>query len=222
VQLDRIYHAARTRMIDLAGELSPEQAATCVPACPEWTVADVYRHVTGVVADVLEGNLTGRGTPPWTGAQVAGRADLALADVCAEWAERGPTFEAAIAARGLDLMMAVLDLTVHENDVLGALGRRGNRADPALHTLSELVTTVLGMGDPLPVCTRCRVADLEFTLGEGEPELTLRTDPYELIRLAAGRRSTAQFAAADWTGPDPQRVFAAFSRFPLPAMDVVD
>jgi hypothetical protein len=40
--------------------------------------------------------------------------------------------------------------------------------------------------------------------------------------MAAGRRSVQQIAAAEWIGPDPQRVVTAFSRFPVPPMDVVD
>jgi len=222
VQLDRIYCASRTRLIELAGELTPEQADTVVPACPDWTVADVYRHVTGIPADVLDGNLEGRGSPAWTAAQVARRAGDDLATVCAEWAARGPDFESLMATSGLTNVRAAIDVNAHEKDILGALGRRGDRDDPALGTLLEVVLVMLSSVEDFPVTTRVDVGRHHQTLGQGQPELTLRTSPYEFLRMVMGRRSAAQMAAADWSGPDPQRVFAALSRFPLPTTDIVD
>ncbi|HEY3603166.1 MAG TPA: maleylpyruvate isomerase family mycothiol-dependent enzyme [Sporichthyaceae bacterium] len=222
MEFDGIYRASRTRLTALAAELTPEQAATVVPACPDWTVADVYRHLTGLVADVLDGNLDGRGSPAWTAAQVAGRAGQPLPQVCAEWAERAPEFEALFATTGLTNVRSCIDVHAHENDILGTLGRRGDRDDAALDSLVEILIAMLSGVTEFPAATRIEVGERVLTLGAGDPELTLRTTPYEFLRMVLGRRSVAQLAAADWSGPDPQRVFAALSRFPLPVQDIVD
>jgi uncharacterized protein (TIGR03083 family) len=222
MEFDEIYRASRTRLTALAAELTPEEAATVVPACPDWTVADVYRHLTGLVADVLDGNLENRGTPTWTAAQVAGRADRTLDEVCTEWSARAPEFEALFASTGLTNVRSCLDINAHEKDILGALGRRGDRGDAALDSLVQILTGMLSGLTEFPAVTRVEVGEQVLILGAGEPELTLRTTPYEFVRIILGRRSAAQLAAADWSGPDPQRVFAALSRFPLPATDIAD
>jgi uncharacterized protein (TIGR03083 family) len=222
MEFDEIYRASRARLTALAAELTPDQAAAVVPACPDWTVADVYRHLTGLVADVLDGNVEDRGTPAWTAAQVAGRADHPLALVCAEWAARAPEFEALFATTGMTNVRSCIDINAHEKDILGALGRRGDRDDAALASLVQILIGMLSGLPEFPAATRIEVGEQVLTLGAGEPELTLRTSPYEFVRIILGRRSAAQLAAADWSGPEPQRVFAALSRFPLPAHDILD
>jgi hypothetical protein len=61
-----------------------------------------------------------------------------------------------------------------------------------------------------------------FRFGPGDPELALRISSYEFARAAVGRRSRAQLAAAAWSGPDPERVFAVLSRLDMPVEDIPD
>ncbi|HEY2222569.1 maleylpyruvate isomerase family mycothiol-dependent enzyme [Actinomycetospora sp.] len=225
MHLAEVYAQSRTRMIELAAPLTTEQQQTTVPATPLWTVADVYRHVAGVPADVLAGRVEGGGSPEWTAAQIAPRADNTLDDVCAEWAETGPKYEELIAAAGFNRVRSTLDLWTHEQDVRGALGGRGDRDDPALPTLvtclMELLRRSWGAARGIP--------RIEFVIdgkphryGGGEPEITLRTSSYEFVRMANSRRSRAQMHALDWTGTTPERVFDALTPFDLPEFDVVD
>ena len=51
---------------------------------------------------------------------------------------------------------------------------------------------------------------------------TLETRPYDFMRIVFGRRSEAQIAAADWSGPDAGRAQQAIHLFPAPPFDVTD
>jgi uncharacterized protein (TIGR03083 family) len=225
MHLENVYAQSRKRMIELAATLTPEQQQTTVPATPLWTVADVYRHVAGVPADVLAGRVEGGGSPEWTAAQVSPRAAYTLEEVCAEWAETGPKYEELIAAAGFNRARAAIDLWTHEQDVRAALGQRGDRGDPALPTLvtclMELLRRGWGAARGIP--------RIEFVIdgkpqryGGGKPEITLRTSSYEFVRMANSRRSRAQMQALDWTGTLPDRVFDPLTPFDLPEFDVVD
>ena len=78
------YQTVRGRMLDLASVADP---ATPVPTCPGWTIKELLSHVTGVAADVLNGNIAEAGTDPWVAAQVAARADHSFEEVTGEWTE---------------------------------------------------------------------------------------------------------------------------------------
>src|SRR5436305_6232427 len=123
-----IYAEGRARLTDLLASADPQQHAARVPGCPQWAVRDVIAHVTGVCADVLAGNIAGVGTEEWTAAQVAERKDRSLPEILAEWSEVAPQVE-AMAQHFPDRTAEQweLDLTTHEQDIRGALGRPGAR-----------------------------------------------------------------------------------------------
>ncbi|MGQ0625970.1 MAG: maleylpyruvate isomerase family mycothiol-dependent enzyme [Sporichthyaceae bacterium] len=226
MELAEVYRASRERLLELAPTLTEEQAASVVPATPRWTVTDIYRHLTGLVDDVLSANWAGRGTEAWTAAQVAARADRSLAQVCADWTANAPAFEAAIARAPNDFPRPVMDCWTHQQDVLGALGRRGDRADPALGTLVAMLTSMYAQGwqapDPPPSTLDLVIDGQRHRLGAGDPELTLTTTAYEYLRLGVSRRSHAQLLAAGWAGVNPERLFPILCRFDLPVCDLLD
>src|SRR5439155_2007093 len=89
-----IYAQTRKRLSDLLDGIDDDRAVPPVPACPGWTVKDVLAHVVGVCSDVLDGNINGVATDPWTAAQVAKRAGARLPDLLDEWDQVGPQVEA--------------------------------------------------------------------------------------------------------------------------------
>jgi len=101
-----IYAACRHRLLALGPTLDAAQVAAPLAATPPWTVLDGYRHLAGVCSDVLDGAMEGGGTPEWTAAQLASRAGCSMAEVCAEWAGRGPDLDARIAAAGGGMVFA--------------------------------------------------------------------------------------------------------------------
>jgi uncharacterized protein (TIGR03083 family) len=218
-----VYHASRTRMIAQAANLTENQQAVQVPATPLWTVADVYRHLTGVASDVLTGRLEGGGTPEWTAHQVSTRADRGLAEICAEWEDNAPKFEQIIHESGFTMARPCLDVWSHEQDIRGALGLDPDPSDRAIPTLVATVLAMLRSGwkaNPGLPTVNIVVDGESHVLGEGEPELTLRTPGYELLRAILSRRSKEQLLAADWIGEHPERIFPALCVFPLPETDL--
>jgi uncharacterized protein (TIGR03083 family) len=200
-----LYAAGLERHLALADQLTDEDGELPTPACPEWRVKDVYAHLAGLCADVVEGRVEGAGTDEWTGRQVEARRDVPLADIVAELRERGPQLVEAL--RAFPIERIAIDQWIHEQDVRGALGRPGNRDVPVVPWAVGLMVDGLDKrwrkeGRP-PV--RIETTSATFTMGEGEPVATLETDDFELLRAVLGRRSPAQVRAMVVDG-DPSAV----------------
>lgn len=224
------YAEGRERIAELLGDVSEEEAGTRVPTCPEWTVHDVVAHLAGACTDILNGNIEGVATDPWTAAQVEARRDRPLREVLDEWNEAGPQVEAfADNFPGRAGEQWLTDQVTHEHDIRGALGRPGGRDSGGLGIgLNFLVTaglasslTARGLG-PLEVRTEAEqwvIATGEETLdfsqtvvahsmspdAEGgdpdlEPAASLSAPRFELFRALTGRRSAEQIRAFDWSG----------------------
>ena len=242
-KLEGAYERGRARIVDLVADLDPAAAATKVPACPNWSVHDVVAHLTGICADVLAGNLAGIATDEWTQAQVTARRSKTIAELVEEWDDVGPRFAARIDDfPGRIRVQPVADMTVHEHDIRGALGRPGERNSEGMQiALDFLVDSVLRAGvnalglGPLEV----RCGDRTWIAGTGEPtgELdkafgtalrsddplpvadappvgTLTVDAFDLFRALVGRRSATQIRNFDWT-IDPEPYLPVFNQSPF-------
>src|SRR4029453_16185463 len=131
----------------LGRTLTDHQAEAHVPACPRWTVRDLFAHQAGVAADILAGRLDGVATDEWTGRQVGERAGLSLAETLDEGdRSAGPLAEARGALEELDVRL-LADLWTHEQDIRGAIARPGNRDDER----AQWVVTRLARGYPAPI-----------------------------------------------------------------------
>jgi uncharacterized protein (TIGR03083 family) len=197
------YGACRERIAALVADLSHEQAATPVPACPGWTVHDVVAHLSGAVADVLAGNLDGIGSPEWTAAQVESRRDTPIAEMLAGWAEGSPQFEDGLRAIGGPMAaLGVADAWHHEQDLRGALDAPGGGDPAAEHTAIEAYGSSVGgrwaAAGMAPL--RLEAGAVTFVTGDGEPGATVVGSPYELARALGGRRTEAQLRELAWQG----------------------
>ena len=200
-----LYASGRHALLDLAATLSADEAATLVPACPQWTVKDVYAHLTGVVADVLGGRLEGVATDPWSARQVAERADRSLTEICAEWAELAPELEEALRAfPDLANPRLLIDQWTHEQDLRGALGRPGGRTDGRMAFTVDTVLTAYSKSWPDTGLPGVVVTgdSAQWALGDGEIHLRLSAPDFELGRALLGRRSRAQVLRLRWTPHD--------------------
>ena len=186
---------------------------------------DGYRHLTGVCADFLDANMDGAGGPQWTAAQVASRQALTLAEVCDEWAERGPAFEAQMAAAGPAMGFVAFDAWTHEQDIRAGIGGRGVRNDARAADLAQLALAMVEHryeASGAPALLILIDGDPHVLGGIGaDPDITLGTSAYELLRIIFGRRSARQIAAANWTG-DPTAAIEALCVFAPPTVDIVD
>ena len=80
---------AQRRVIDLVGGLDAQQGERRVPACPDWTVRDLFSHMVGLGVDVLAGDEPNDHNATWTQRQVDERRGHDLPTLVEEW--RGVT-----------------------------------------------------------------------------------------------------------------------------------
>jgi uncharacterized protein (TIGR03083 family) len=218
-----VYRETREHLLDLARTMEDAQARRDVPALPGWTVKDAYAHLAGLCGDILGDNMEGAGSPAWTARQVADRSGRTLAEIAAEWSERGPDLDEWIADRDEPPMFIAYDAWNHEQDILGALGQRGERDDERVQDLAAAALASFNdrfIAEGVPAL-RIVGDGVECVLGEGEPEATLHIDDYELMRVLFGRRSLRQIEAADWNGDDDPFI-GHLHLFPLPQRDLID
>jgi len=220
-----LYADVRLRISDLVRDLPAERADLPVPGCPGWTVHDVVAHATGIVADVVSGNLDGATTDQWTQAQVDLRRDVPIADVVDEWGKLAATFEPRLDELPKGISRTLLsDLVTHEHDIRGALREPGGRDSEAYQIARKgfavtLAKTLEEKGVP---GLRLEADDWQFDAGP-EPATTVRAkDSFEFFRALAGRRGTGQVLGYDWSG-DPAPYLPYLNHFgPLPETDVVE
>lgn len=204
------YRGARDRILATAAQADH---GTPVPATPGWNTLDLVRHVVGVSADVVTGDLDEYAQPQWTERQVQSRRGRSLDELADEWNGITEPMVAILAdpvAHDRDALFGrapMVDLVVHEGDLARAIGTTAEH-DVAL--LDHLLTARLAMMgtlitaaglDPLEVVTE----DGQQTLvGEGDPAATLATDRRTLWRSLHGRRTREQVCAIGWIGdPEP-------------------
>lgn len=209
------YAAAAARITAVVTDLDAAALATRVAACPEWTVRDVIGHLAGAAKDVTSNNTAG--APGWalTNAQVESRASLPLQAVLEEWQTLLPVVEAFVGrAPAIVGTILVNDVTAHEHDVLGALGRIGDRDGDTVRFAFENLLPRIGAklteaGKP---ALRVVAAGQEYVAGEGEPAATVTGSPFEFIRAFTGRRSPDQLRAL-FTAGDPEPFLDSMSVF---------
>ena len=215
VDLGALYGLVRERLAGLVAEV-PEPASVAVPACPGWSVQDVIAHLVAIAQDVLAGRLSRPPTDEWTAAQVASRKDQSMADLLADWADVGPTFQALITSAGM--WPGFLDALSHEHDIRGAIAAPAGRDAPELRLAAEFLVAGLRPDQAMTV----RVAEREFRVGpSAEPAIGLVTEPFEAFRFRMGRRSRGQLAAMEWTS-DPTPVLDCLCIFGPAVADVVE
>jgi uncharacterized protein (TIGR03083 family) len=196
------YAEVRARLFEIADSLDGARAESPVPTCPEWTVRQVYAHLSGVVADVLVLNVEGAATDPWTAEQVAARNTMSFADIVAEWRESSAAFDAALESLGEhgDVRL-VADVWTHEQDVRTALDQPGGRDGIAFEFVRDALAAMLGNQLDARGLGAIRWIDengRERVLGTNPVGVTLHTSEYAFCRARLGRRSRDQIRNLGW------------------------
>lgn len=219
-----LYAGTRAPLTDAALGFSPETLDGRVPACPEWTVHNLFCHLAGVATDFVAGNIDGAPRPPWTAVQVNARRSVPIDAVLDEWATTGPALEQLILS-GSDLHPLVgnpyIDSGTHEADLHGALGIGRPPNGLRLATL-EWVFLDPGPSDGAPGTLSIVTPDGTYQLGSGEPVAEVHTATYELFRATFGRRSAGQIRSWRWTTPGAEAWSTELPRLPQTEVDLTD
>ncbi|WP_394618787.1 maleylpyruvate isomerase N-terminal domain-containing protein [Lentzea sp. JNUCC 0626] len=171
-------------------------AAVPVPACPEWTVADLVDHLVEVA-----GNVSARlGSPAGTALYDRADVDLALA----EWDRVSRVLEPLVELEGpRSAARMVMDAFTHLLDLHAALDVPPDPEHPAYPSTLDLLVggfSATVRAHDLPA-VRIESPGGTWTAGDGPVERTLRAGTHDLHRSLSGRRSHADIAALDWDGP---------------------
>lgn len=209
------------RVVALVGALDEAQAATAVPACPDWTVHELLSHMIGLDADVVAGDEPDDHNSEWTKRQVDARVAVGVADLLAEWRSLVDPVQGWMRAHGT---RPLGDIVVHEQDLRGALHVSGGQDTGGLqavrdrmlarfaHRVTSLPAIAL-VGPTWQWCSRGDVHDAAVVLQAGD---------FDLARALMTRRSAAQLRA--WTvRGDVAPYLAAFAGLgPLPETDLTE
>jgi uncharacterized protein (TIGR03083 family) len=201
---------AQQRVIELVRDLPVERTLTTVPACPDWTVRDLFSHMVGLGTDVVAGDEPDDHNATWTARQVRERRDRDVAALIAEWTGVAEPLRAWMRAHGT---RPLGDVIIHEQDLRGALGVPGARDTAGLHTIRDRFAPRLA----------ARVADLPPIALVGprwrwssagpveDAAVVVGADDFDLSRALLSRRSAAQLRS--WTTRGD--ITPYLDRFPL-------
>ena len=210
---------AQRRVIDLVTSLTGEQAARRVPACPDWTVRDLLSHMVGLGADVVAGDEPDDHHAGWTAAQVDARRADDVATLVAEWESLTGPLRAWMAEHGT---RPLGDVTIHEQDLRGAVGVSGGHDTGAVAALRDRFAARLAprVADLPPIALVGERWEWVSGGGVGDAAVVLRASDFDLHRALVTRRSAAQLRG--WTERgDVGPYLAAFALLgPLPDVDL--
>jgi uncharacterized protein (TIGR03083 family) len=213
-----VYLDTYRRFSALATELTAEELALPVRACPGWSAKDTIGHVTGVAVGLVDGEAGVAGSDS-TARQVEERRSRSISEVVAEWAGVVEELASMLRAVGSGLTAVGIDLWTHEQDVRNSVGHPGGRDAPGMAlTLKAAVSAdqkirAAGLAPMLLI-----TGDKTWYLGEGAregAEVVLDLDPYEAARMMLGRRTYEEMAAYPWTG-DPAPYLPLLHQFTVP------
>lgn len=191
---------AQARVIELVEGIDLSAADTVVPACPDWTVRQLLSHMIGLDADVLAGDEPDDHNPTWTQAQVDARADHGIATLVAEWRALTQPLQDWMQVNGT---RPLGDVTIHEQDLRGALGVPGAQDTEALAALRDRMAAAFGAAVEragLPTI-RLTAPTWEFSAGDAATgdgrAVVVEASEFDLTRALMSRRTADQLRG--WT-----------------------
>jgi uncharacterized protein (TIGR03083 family) len=216
------YEALRQELIALVRGLDPTAQAQTVPATPAWTVRDVLGHVTGITEDLNHGNFDVTDTDAWTRAQVERHRDEPLEATIAAWDAEAPTFERGLRELGYEIgSHYIADLLIHLVDVRAALDLPIEPDAPLVWIALDFYLETLDrdLADAHVGALAVETGIETRVVGPGDVAASVTTEPFEMLRACAGRRTADAIAAYRWSG-DVDAFVGRISRYETPSTGV--
>lgn len=220
MELDVLHRQIRERIGAVLRAAGEEKDRVVVPACPDWTVAQLIAHLAGTTVALVGGSFPKGDPQPWVDAHVEARADRSAIENWEEWDQVGPAFEQMLRAKPAIFGSLLYDAIIHEDDLNGALDRPSPRDETAVRYGLERVAEHIGRdarrhGIGTMVAT---IGGQIYRLGDGEPEVSITIeDPWEGLRSLGSRRSAAQLHAIEFPG-----VWRSVLPSDLPLSDLIE
>ena len=190
------WREAFDRVCALVERLDAADLRATVPACPDWTVRDLFSHMVGLGADVLAGDEPDDHDSAWTQRQVEARRGRSAADLLGEWRGLADPLVAWMREHG---SRPLNDVVIHEQDLRGAVGVVGGRDSDGLRIVRDRMARrfASALGDLPPIA----LVSGEWTwCSQGEARdavVVVEADGFDLARALASRRTEDQLRS--WT-----------------------
>ncbi len=217
-ELFEAYRRTRSRMIDVIRTTPSDAMAGVVPACPEWTAADLVAHCTGIPAALAAGDYPAGDQQEWLDGLVATRREVPIDAVIDEWLGLDGSLKPLLDGPGGLLFD---DLAVHEHDLRGSLGRPDHGA---LEVDVVLPRTLAGLAEPLRAAglgsVEARDGHRTWRSHEAEPGWVLLTTPWEIARAVNSRRTAEELRAIPHEGDVEPFLAVLDAHLPLPPVSL--
>ncbi|MCO7219295.1 maleylpyruvate isomerase family mycothiol-dependent enzyme [Klenkia sp. PcliD-1-E] len=210
---------AQARVVELVEGIPTADAARPVPACPAWSVRDLLAHVVGVSTDVLADREDDDHNPAWTQRHVDTRAGRDVPLLVAEWRANTAPLRAWMAEHGV---RPLADVTIHEQDLRGALGVPGAHDTPAMVALRDRFADRVAEAAAEAGLPPLRLEGSSWQHGPADAAVVVRAGDFDLARAVQARRSADQLRS--WTARgDVEPYLDCFATLgPLPERDLTD
>lgn len=212
---------AQRRVIDLMSGLDESQVARHVPACPDWTVRDLFSHMVGLGTDVVAGDEPDDHNEGWTQRQVDERKHRSVSELVSEWESMTEPLRAWMRA---NTTRPLGDVTIHEQDLRGALGVPGGQDTDAIAAMRErFVGRFADRLGALPPIALVGTAWSWCSSGPADDAaVVVAASDFELARALMARRSAAQLRGWTTRGDVGPYLEAFATLGPLPSGDLVE
>ena len=224
------YEQGLHELVALLEGIEAQALATTVPACPDWSVADLVAHLVGVAEDTARGDFfadaldawqdtaLAQAREEWTAGHIARRANRSADALLRELEQHGKrvvnalrTGEEPLAGQPPWLVVApVGDLAVHLGDLREALGVPSNPTSPVSRFGFAIYRDWLHqrlVHEGLPALL-LRDGRREWPVGEGEPVGAVTAEPARAVpddQRPAERRLRSPGTTGRPTTPCPSR-----------------
>ncbi len=208
------YLQTRGRMCAMLADVSPDDLARTVPACPAWSAKDLAAHVVSMPAALGSGRMPDGDIGEWLQRLVEERRGQDAERLVTEWL----ALDDAIAVLlGGTAGLLYPDLAVHEHDLRGALGRPDHAA---LAVDTMMPRTLAAFANPLRDAglgaIEVRDDGRSWTSHDADPGWVLLVDPWEAVRALNSRRTVDELLALPAEGDAWPYVPVLDAHLPLP------
>jgi len=217
------YFALRDRVVAMTAMANESQLAQPVPACPEWTVQQLFTHVAAMPMTILAGEIpdevmAGSDPNPWLARMVDEHGGRSVVDLARWWGSDDAALGGFV--DGAELLL--VDLFVHDSDLCGALGR------PPLRTTAELDPQLdAALAALQPAVAAAELAPIAVDDGTGRrssaagaPGWVLRTDRWTAHRTLSSRRTRDEVLAIPHDGDPEPYLDLLDEHLPLPGVSL--
>jgi len=209
------YRRTQARIIDLVTTADVADLGRIVPACPEWTVADLMGHMVSMPAALAGGGRPGGSVEEWLQDLVDSRRGQPPTQLAKEWMALDGAIETLLDGPA---RLLFADLAVHEHDVRSALDRPDHAALEATVVLPLTLAELAGALQRANLGSITVESSSEGTWSshDADPGWRLKVSAWEAVRALNSRRTADELRSVPHEGDVEPYISVLHAHLPLP------